>query len=214
MALLNLVVIVCLSSIVSPLLAEGGNFENTPAPIGIYISFDGPHSDRAVAAMQREVEGLTKASGFRLQWRSLENRSSEDKFSDLMVIKLRGSCNMQGIQLLFSELGPDADSGAALGSTKTSDGQVLPFSELYCDRIRRSIAPLSIGASPEDRESLLGRAMGRVLAHELFHVFANTDKHGHEGVAKTAYSRKDLVADGFTFDAKDAKRMERTATRP
>jgi hypothetical protein len=209
---LNLVVIASLSSIVSPLLAEGGNFENTPAPIGIYMSFDGSHSDRAVAAMQREVEGLTKASGFHLQWRSLENRSSEDAFSDLMVVKLRGSCNMQGIQLLFSELGPDADGGA-LGSTKTSDGQVLPFSELYCDRIRRSIAPLSIGASPEERESLLGRAMGRVLAHELFHVFANTGKHGQEGVAKTAYSRKDLVADVFVFDAKDAKRMERTGTR-
>jgi hypothetical protein len=212
MMLLNLVVIASLSSIVSPLLAEGGNFENTPAPIGIYMSFDGQHSDRAVAAMQREVEALTKPSGFHLQWRSLENRSAEDTFSDLMVVKLRGSCNMQGIQFLFSELGPDAD-GSALGSTKTSDGQVLPFSELYCDRIRRSIAPMSIGASLEDRESLLGRAMGRVLAHELFHVFANTEKHGHEGVAKTAYSRKDLVADGFAFDAKDAKRMERTDTR-
>jgi hypothetical protein len=212
MKLLNLVVIASLSSLVPPLLAEGGSLENTPAPIGIYMSFEGPHGDRAVAAMQREVEALTKASGFHLQWRSLENRSPEDTFSDLMVVTFRGSCNMQGVQLLFSELGPDAD-GAALGSTRTSDGQVLPFSELYCDRIRRSIAPLSIGASLEERESLLGRAMGRVLAHELFHVFANTDQHGHEGVAKNAYSRKDLVADGFAFDPKDAKRMERTPTR-
>jgi len=124
------------------------------------MSFDGPHADRAVAAMQREVEALTKASGFHLQWRSLENRGSEDTFSDLMAVTFHGSCNMQGIQLLFSELGPETDGGA-LGSTKTSDGEVLPFSELYCDRIRRSIAPLSMGSSSEERESLLGRAMGR-----------------------------------------------------
>jgi hypothetical protein len=212
MKLLNLVVIASLSPMVSPLLAEGGRVENAPAPIGIYMSFDGSHADRTVQAMQHEVEALTKASGFRLRWRSLENRSSEDTFSDLMVVKFHGSCNMQGVQLVFSELGPETEGGV-LGSTKTSDGQVLPFSELYCDRIRRSIAPLSIGASPEDRESLLGRAMGRVLAHELFHIFANTEKHGHEGVAKTTYSRNDLVADGFAFDAKDAKRIERTNTR-
>jgi hypothetical protein len=212
MKLLNLVVVASLPIVHAQMFADGDHFENTPAPIGIYMSFDGPHADRAIAAMQQEVVALTKPSGFHLQWRSLEGRGADDAFSDLMVVKFNGSCNMEGIRLLFSELGPEADGGA-LGSTKTSDGQVLPFSELFCNRIRRSIAPLAIGASPEERESLLGRAMGRVLAHELFHVFAGTHKHGREGVAKTAFTRNDLLADGFTFDAKDAKRIERTDPR-
>src|SRR5580698_9108677 len=121
MKLLNLVVIASLSPMVSPLLAEGGRVENAPAPIGIYMSFDGSHADRTVQAMQHEVEALTKASAFRLRWRSLENRSSEDTFSDLMVVKFHGSCNMQGVQLVFSELGPETEGGV-LGSTKTSDG--------------------------------------------------------------------------------------------
>jgi hypothetical protein len=86
---------------------------------------------------------------------------------------------------------------------------VLPFSELQCDRIRHSIAPLAIGASPEEREALLGRSLGRVLVHELFHVLASTEQHGREGVAKTRFSRKDLAAEGFAFDAKDARRIER-----
>jgi len=115
---------------------------------------------------------------------------------------------MDGIQLLFNELGPEGEGGA-LGSTKISNGQVLPFSELECDRIRRSIAPLAVGYSKEDRESLLGRAMGRVLAHELFHVFAKTEQHGQQGVTKTSYSRKDLVAGSFEFDVQDAKRIQR-----
>jgi hypothetical protein len=96
-----------------------------------------------------------------------------------------------------------------LGFTRTSNGQVLPFSELECGHIRRSIAPLAVGYSTKDRESLLGRAMGRVLAHELFHIFANTEKHGQQGVTKTSYNRKDLVAEGFEFDAQDAKRIQR-----
>ena len=58
-------------------------------------------------------------------------------------------------------------------------------------------------------EWLLGRAMGRVLAHELFHVFGNTFKHGHEGAAKTSFSPRELVADQFKFAVKDAGLMER-----
>jgi len=207
MKLLNLAVILSLPLIPARLLAEGVHRE-AAAPIAIYMTFDAAHSDGAVDAMQREVEALTKSSGLHLDWRLLENRQPEETFSDLVVVKFHGKCNMEGIQLLFSELGPEPEGGA-LGSTRTSDGQVLSFSQLECDRIRRSIAPLAIGNSPEERESLLGRAMGRVLAHELFHIFANTDKHGHDGAAKTSYSRKDLVSDRFQFDAKDAKRMER-----
>jgi hypothetical protein len=178
------------------------------SPIAIYMSFDGSPSRQAVDAMKREVERLTKPSALNLRWLSLSDARSGDSFSDLMVVKFHGKCHMEGIRLLFNELGLEGDGGA-LGSTQTSDNQVLPFSELQCDRIRRSIAPLAMGASSNEREALLGRAMGRVLAHELFHVFAKTDRHGQEGVAKTSYSRKDLLADDFTFDAKDAQLLER-----
>jgi hypothetical protein len=201
-----LTVVLSLPLIPAHLFADGA--QTVSAPIAIYMSFDGAHSEDAVGAMKREVESLTKSSGFELQWRSLDGPRVEEPFADLMVVKFHGTCNMEGIQLLFNELGPEGEGGA-LGSTKTAKGQVLPFSELECGRIRRSIAPLAVGYSREERESLLGRAMGRVLAHELFHVFANTEKHGHEGVTKTSYSRKDLVAEGFQFDSADVRRIQR-----
>jgi hypothetical protein len=200
------ILVLSLALIPAYVFAEG--VATVSAPIAIYMSFDGPHSEYAVGAMQREVESLTKSSGFDLQWRSLNGPRAEEIFADLMVVKFHGKCNMDGIQLLFNELGLEGEGGA-LGSTKTSNGQVLPFSELECGRIRRSIAPLAVGYSQEERESLLGRAMGRVLTHELFHVFANTEKHGHEGVTKTTYSRKDLVAEGFAFEPQDARRIQR-----
>lgn len=207
MKLLNLAVVLSLPMAPVRLPAERSRGESAP-PVAIYMTFEGAHSGRAVDAMRREVETLTKPGGLRLSWRALEDREPEQVFSDLVVVKFHGKCNMEGIQLLFSELGPEP-AGGALGFTRTSDKQILPFSELECDRIRRSIAPMAVGASPDERESLLGRAMGRVLAHELFHIFANTDKHGREGVAKTRYNRQDLVSDRFRFDAKDSSRMER-----
>ncbi len=189
-------------------LAEGLVVERQNAPVAIYMSFDGEYSSRAVEAMKQEVQALTKTSGLLLHWRLLDSPRGDETFSDLMVVKFHGKCSMEGIRPIFNELGPEGE-GSALGSTKTANGRVLPFSELECDRIRNSIAPLAIGYSHDERESLLGRSLGRVLAHELFHVFADTDKHGHDGVAKTTYSRKDLVAEGFEFNAKDARRIER-----
>jgi hypothetical protein len=206
MKLSILKVVVSLPLVPAYVFAEGA--QAVSAPIAIYMSFDDTHSEHAVGAMKQEVESLTKASGFDLRWRSLDGPRAEETFADLMVVKFHGKCNMDGIQILFNELGLEGEGGA-LGFTRTSNGQVLPFSELECDRIRRSIAPLAMGYSKEERESLLGRAMGRVLAHELFHVFVNTEKHGHEGVTKTSYSRKDLAADRFEFEAQDAKRIQR-----
>jgi hypothetical protein len=36
--------------------------------------------------------------------------------------------------------------------------------------------------------------MGRVLAHELYHIVANTAEHGDEGVTQTALSARELTS--------------------
>ncbi len=203
-----LAVIASLPLLATSLFAEGAGQERAAAPVAVYMAFDGEHSARAVEAMKREAQSLIKSSGMVLHWRLLSEPRREETFADLMVVKFHGKCAMDGIQLVFSELGPDP-VGAPLGSTKTVNGKVLPFSDLECDRIRHSIAPIALGYSSDEREDLLGRSLGRVLAHELFHIFADTGEHSHEGVAKTSFSRKDLLSDAFEFSPKDAKRIER-----
>ena len=41
---------------------------------------------------------------------------------------------------------------------------------------------------------LLGRAMGRVLAHELYHIVADTAEHGDNGVAQSSLSARELTS--------------------
>jgi hypothetical protein len=36
--------------------------------------------------------------------------------------------------------------------------------------------------------------MGRVLAHELYHMVADTDEHGEDGVAQPALSARELTS--------------------
>jgi len=46
--------------------------------------------------------------------------------------------------------------------------------------------------------------MGRVLAHELYHIIADTAKHGREGVAQRAFSARELAAGQLVLQPADA----------
>jgi hypothetical protein len=49
--------------------------------------------------------------------------------------------------------------------------------------------------------------MGRVLAHELYHIFTHTRKHGRHGIAKGVYTARELVSRTFRFDAAELASM-------
>ena len=51
-----------------------------------------------------------------------------------------------------------------------------------------------------------------MLAHELYHIFANTLRHGSLGVAKESYSVQDLLSDDFRFEMKESRMLQ--ASRP
>ena len=50
---------------------------------------------------------------------------------------------------------------------------------------------------------LIGRAMGRVVAHELVHMLTKSGQHGTEGVEKPALSGKQLIMGSLPLSAFD-----------
>ena len=60
-----------------------------------------------------------------------------------------------------------------------------------------------------ERDALFGRALGRILSHELYHVLAQTSHHASCGVAKSAFSVADLLADEFEFEKVEPARFHR-----
>lgn len=165
-------------------------------PVTVFLDFEKQPSAATLADMEREVATILAPSGVRLAWRLLDEPRVNESFADLVVVRFKGTCESAAASY-FSELGPYGE-GAALASTKISDGHVLPFSEVRCDQIRRYIGP---------RDGILGRAMGRVVAHELYHIFAGTVKHGSDGVARSFQTRKELVSDDFALHPKDSVKL-------
>lgn len=169
---------------------------NAPS-IAVFLDFETTPSAESVSQMKAEVALILAPSGLSLDWRSLTGRSSTETFPDLVVVRFRGSCQVRN-PAMDSELGPAFDH-VALASTAVEDGQVLPFSDIKCDEIRRFLAPNLSAVNLPKRESIYGKALGRVVAHELYHIFAATEKHAKQGVARESHSRRDLTDEQFRF---------------
>jgi hypothetical protein len=79
----------------------------------------------------------------------------------------------------------------------------MPYSEVKCDEVVKTVpAGGALG-----QEAALGRAMGRVLAHELYHILARTTRHATDGLAKATQGFNDLVGRPLGFKESDRAAM-------
>ena len=173
---------------------------NSPS-IAVFVDFENAPSEATVLQMKAEVATILKASGLALDWRLLNSRADHETFNDLAVVRFSGSCQVRN-PAMDSELGPAIDH-VPLATTAVSDGHTLPFSDVRCDQVRRFLAPNLALANPRKRDGIYGRALGRVVAHELYHVFAATEKHAKVGVARESHSRRELTGRQFRFTASE-----------
>ncbi|HLY15962.1 MAG TPA: hypothetical protein VKR61_02000 [Bryobacteraceae bacterium] len=159
------------------------------ADLSVILDFEASHSTPATAAMKLEAEKLLKGSGVTLEWRMLSELSPEESFPRIAVVKLKGRCEMTPF------VPAAADVAAPLGITYREDGRVIPFSEVECDRVRSTLGGARLTANPEARELLFGRALGRVLAHELLHVVNHSGRHTKDGVTQKYLSAARLTGE-------------------
>ncbi len=165
----------------------------------VVLDFKGPHSDRSIREMQREAEIILKASGIHLDWRT-RGQASRESFADLVVVSFTGTCDVDTASEVVGKRAP-------LGSTFMSDGSMLPFSEIACDSVASSVRSAMSGGDFEMADILLGRALGRVVVHELVHVLTGSCEHGLEGVHKAALSGKQLIAAALPLSVADETRL-------
>jgi hypothetical protein len=167
--------------------------ENQAPPVALYTSFLHSPSRAVEGILQDEVESIMAPMGMHFEWRSLASSRGTEVAAELAVITFKGRCDIAGLL-------PHSEAPGALGWTHVSDGVILPFSDIDCDRIRTFVQRDLLLLKAEDREEAFGRAVGRVLAHELYHIFAHTAHHASEGVAKSSYTVQELLCDEFQFD--------------
>lgn len=170
-----------------------GQIDEPAGTLTIYTRFAHRPSALSIGYMRTELDAIMLPFHLRFDWRSLERASGHEVVAEIVVVSFRGACQ--------------ADSpasrglpGGTLGSTHIADGEILPFADVDCDEIRQ-VMTTALAVSPRmEREGLLGRAMARVLAHELYHFLAHTTKHASTGIAKASYTGAELASNHLRFD--------------
>ncbi|MEO8369212.1 MAG: hypothetical protein ABI806_08435 [Candidatus Solibacter sp.] len=166
--------------------------------ITIVLDFQGPRSEPAIKEMKREFSDIMKESAVRFDFRSRAEVTGDS--ADLVIVKFSGKCVLEPAGYLYDERGP-------MAFTYSTDGVVQPFSAVACDKVTSAIRPAMSGGDFAKADMLLGRALGRVLAHEVVHMLSKSGEHGRAGVAKTSLSGSQLIAPELRLGAADLERM-------
>jgi hypothetical protein len=190
--------VAALTFAVSPVSAQAQHPLRT-AGLTIVTDFQGPHNDRSVAEMKHELEGILKQSGLALDWRTRGDAGAA-VYPDMVLVRFKGKCVMEPVGYLYDERGP-------LAFTYRADGAVLPFSEVACDKVTSSIRSAMWGGDFGRGDVLLGRALGRVVAHEVVHILSHSAEHGHDGVARESLSGSQLIASELPLSPADVERI-------
>jgi hypothetical protein len=166
--------------------------------LGVYL--DRPLAGPSQTAFRNELQHLLKDTGVRIELRSLKERKAGESFDRLIVVQLRGACEAAESPASQKTSGP-------LASTQVEGGRILPYAELFCDRLRQTLAA-TFEREPLYRRHLIGgRAMARVLAHEIYHYLAQDKGHATNGVAKNCLNTRELTSEDFAFDHPSLARL-------
>jgi len=175
----------------------------------LYARFEHEPSAPVLDTLKRELALLMSPVGLDFEWRSLAAHRDGEVFPQLAVVTFKGACDLSGLI-------PQNFESGALGWTHATGGQILSFSEVDCDRVRSFLSRALFGLGPDGRDEAFGRAVARVLAHELYHVFTQTAHHSSSGVARRSYTVAELMAEDFSFADADQRALSAllVANRP
>jgi hypothetical protein len=157
----------------------------------------------AFTAMTLELDSLLLPANVHVVIHSIHSGNSTVSVPDpdylkqvVVQVDFRGACEVPAVDAGMERI----QTAVPLASTNVVNGKVLPFSWVDCDVLNLFVAPLLAKMEASVRVPAYGRAVARLLAHEFYHVLAQSELHQQSGVAKPRVSAEDLLAARFTFD--------------
>jgi hypothetical protein len=153
-------------------------------------------------ALEIELRRLLAPAGLELIWKKPAERNGGQDFDFVAVASFEGMCSAAEFPTNITA------AVASLADTSIVGGRVLPFFNVDCGRLLTMLRPELEPLQPRLRQTVLGRALARVIAHEIYHIIGQTTDHQDRGVAKPAFSVRDLVGPRFEFDLWSLSRMK------
>jgi hypothetical protein len=164
------------------------------APVTVLLDFEQPGSGSALASLTAELHRLLSQADIQVDIQLKNSLAEHAEFKDVVLVKMKGRCSMDSLPVVAS-----FDKRGPLAMTYSVDGNVLPFADVNCDRVRTSLQRASGRANPAQHQAEYGIALARVMAHELYHILAQSPTHTRDGITKQALSSTELIERNFDF---------------
>ena len=164
---------------------------STPsAPVTVLVDFENPHSDVSLKAMRAGLASILTPAGISVDVQLKSDLPPDPQFAELVIFKMKGSCTMNARPVPIGAL---SDERGALAMAYSSDGQILHFGEVECDRIRTSLSHVLGSSASTKNQNAFGQALAMVIAHEIYHMIGNAKEHTHKGLTKSSLSAGELL---------------------
>jgi len=167
-----------------------------PMPIGIFLDFANQPEAALVDLMKSEVRDILAPAQLRLSFQRFGETGASQPFRKIVVIRFQGACQTQADAGNIQWDEPGILDFPALGRTNVTSGRILPYVKIFCNEIRAFVPPVSSVSFAR----MYGRALGRVVAHELYHALLSTRTHTRSGVAQSAQTARDLTREKLVLD--------------
>jgi hypothetical protein len=162
----------------------------------LYLKHSGGLTAESSEVMRSELRRLLGPARIDVVWKNSTQRRAGEAFDFVVVGSIEGSCSAAAD---LTEV-PEPHGAVRLADTSVSENHVLPFFVVDCPHVIWALGNETV-------PSAVGRALARVIGHELYHILTKTTEHRHAGIAKAVFSIQDLVSPGLDFDSRSLSQM-------
>jgi hypothetical protein len=178
-----------------------------PQPVTVLVEFTGARSATSLNALKSELQTILSDSHLQLDLQ-LKDSLSGAVSGDLLLFKMKGYCTMNALPV-----GALSDERGPLAMTHSANGELLPFGEVECDRVRIALQRTVGRSNPEAHQAEYGVALARVMAHEIYHMLAKSAVHTKQGLTKEALSSRELSRGILRLDPAAQSAVQDHSTR-
>jgi hypothetical protein len=158
----------------------------------------------SVNFLELELKRVLAPAGIVPTWRKASGKAAGNVETEQLVVgTFEGNCSVKTLPSAATSI-----RARALADTSVSNNRILPYFRVDCARVIRTLTPTLQPLSVPLREAILGRALARVIAHEIYHILAQTADHQDFGVAKAQLSLADLTTLQFDLSPASLRRMQ------
>jgi hypothetical protein len=134
--------------------------------------------------LRQTIEDL----GVRVQFVSLQEATTRSFAGRIVLLRI-----LEDAEESRRNLG--AVPASALAWTHAPNGSITPFGVVDLGALRRFLQGRAPGLALDRDELLLGRALARVSAHEIFHMVTRSKQHSARGLMQPSLTVDELITD-------------------